>query len=222
MSRARQIGNMWFDVNRNHQKATVEQLELLAVAENISLDDLLDEGLNQGDVVMRSRQALGEGVIPPEVLERKRVARQLAAHQPNCRICSQFNWECDGSITRHHFVPRWMMIMLENYVSYAARSKCTIPICVGRHRDLHLRGDTETPKSIAEFMTDDERKFAQKMLDELQEQHPKVFDLILGGDDSTYEHILIRDYVQGRFRSAASRKEAEEQITKWGLFQAIG
>lgn len=217
MSRARQIGGLWFDIQRNHEKATSEQLELLAAAENIPLDDLLDEGLRQGEVVIRLRQALGEGVIPAEVLERRRAAKEAAKHQPKCRICSTFDWECDGSITRHHFVPRWMMLLLENYVAYAARSKCTIPVCVGRHRDLHLRGDQDTPKSIAQFMTDDERKFAQKMLDELKVQHPLVFDLILGGDDSSYEYVLLRDYMVGNFRKSSSNKEAEIQSEKWGL-----
>lgn len=222
MSRARVVGNLWFDVHKNHQKATPEQLDLLAAAENIETDDLLDEGLSQGDCIIRLREALGEGVIPPEVLERKRVAREAARHQPGCRICTTLDLECEGRITRHHFIPRWMMLMLENYVAYASRSKCTIPICVGRHRDLHLRGDKFTPKSIAQFMTDDERKFAQKMLDEFKEQHPNVFDLILGGDESNYEYVLIRDYSTGTFRKAADRTEREVQTEKWGLFQAIG
>lgn len=217
MSRAREIGGLWFDVQKNHEKATSEQLELLAAAENIPLDDLLDEGARQGEIIVRLRQALGEGVIPQEVLERRRAAKEAAKHQPQCRICSEFGWDCDGSITRHHFVPRWMMLQLENYVAYAARSKCTIPVCVGRHRDLHLRGDTDTPKSIAQFMTNDERKFAQKMLDELREQHPHVFDLILGGDESTYEYVLLRDYMHGRFREAVGHAVSADQIQKWGL-----
>ncbi len=221
MSRAREIGGLWFDVQKNHEKATSSQLELLAAAENIPLDDLLDEGLRQGEIIMRLREALGEGVIPPEILERKRLAKEAARYQPACRICSTLEWECDGSITRHHFVPRWMMLLLENYVAYAARSKCTIPVCVGRHRDLHLRGDMETPKSIAQFMTDDERKFAQKMLDELKDQHPMVFDLILGGDENAYEYVLLRDYSVGNFRKSTSTKEAEIQIQKWGLALAV-
>ena len=221
MSRAREVGNLWFDVSRNHEKATSEQLELLAVAENIDLDDLLDEGLSQGEVIMRSRAALGEGAIPPEILERKRAAKEAAKLQPSCRICSTLGAECKENITRHHFIPRWMMLMLENYVSYAARSKCTIPICVEVHRDLHLRND-EMDKSVAQFMTDDERRFAQKMLDEFKEQHPKVFDLILGGDISTYEYVLIRDYSTGAFLKAAPSRERKAQIQKWGLFQATG
>jgi hypothetical protein len=202
MSRARQIGGLWFDRHLASHKATSEQLELLSAAENIPLDDLLDEGLVQKEVAIRLRTALGEGVIPQEVMERRRAAKQLASMQPECRICSAFDWECDGSITRHHFIPRWMMLLLENYQSYAARSKCCIPICVGRHRDLHLRGDAETPKSIAQFLNNNERKFAQKLLDEIREQHPKIFDLISGGDESTYEYVLLRDYQLGRFSTS--------------------
>ena len=222
MSRARQIGGEWFDVRKNGEKATPEQLELLAAAENIPIDDLLDEGLRQADIIIRLRSALGEGVIPAEVLERRRAAKANARRQPVCRICSVLECDCDGSITRHHFMPRWMMLMLENYVSYASRSKCTIPVCVGRHRDLHLRGDDETPKSIAQFLTDDERKFAHKMLTEFKTQHPMVFDLILGGDNSTYEYTLARDYTLGNFRKSTSNKEAEIQNKQWGLAQASG
>jgi hypothetical protein len=203
MSRARQIGGLWFDGRKNNEKATSEQLELLAAAENVALDDLLDEGLKQQEVAIRLRAALGEGVIPPEVLERRRAAKEAAKNEKPCRICSTFGWECEGRSTKHHFVPRWMMLMLDNYTAYAARSKCCVPICVGRHRDLHLRGDTDTPKSIVEFLTDDERRFAHKMLTEFKNQHPLVFDLIAGGDEATYEYQLVRDFMHGRFMEAS-------------------
>lgn len=203
MSRARNIGGLWFDGRRKNEKATASQLQLLAAAEDTTLDDLLDEGLNQKDCAERLRRALGEGVVPPEVLERQRVAREAAARQPICRICDALDTECEGYITRHHFVPRWMMLKLENYQAYAARSKCTIPICVGRHRDLHLDGDTQTPKNIAQFMTDDERAFAQKMLDELFEQIGKStrewMDTSLTRE---YDATLIADYHLGAFRNA--------------------
>lgn len=212
MSRARPIGGLWFDVQRNNEKATAEQLELLAAVENISLDDLLDEGLRQGQVIDRLRAVLNANVIPADVLERRRLAKELAKQQPACRICSTFDWTCEGSITRHHFVPRWMMLNLENYQAYAARSRCTIPICVGRHRDLHLRGDTDTPKSIAQFLMDPERKFAQKLLDELRAQHPVIFDLVAGGDESTYESQLVVDYLHGRFRETSDRKASFGQV----------
>jgi hypothetical protein len=204
MSRARKIGGIWFDVQRKNEKATAKQLELLAAAENTTLDDLLDEGLNQHECALRLRKALGEGVIPPEVLERQRAAKEAARRQPKCRICDALKTECEGSITRHHFVPRWMMLKLENYQAYAARSRCTIPICVGRHRDLHIDGDEQTPKNIAQFMTDRERAFAQKMLDELFDQTGRStrewLDTSLTRD---YDAILIEDYHLGAFRNAS-------------------
>jgi hypothetical protein len=209
MSRYKNIGGLGFDKKASHKKATTSQLELLAAAENTPVDDLLDEGLNQGQVRHRLVSVFHADVIPPEVLERRRMAKEASQNQPECAICTKLGWECDGDITRHHFVPRWMMLLLDNYVSYASRTKCTIPVCMGRHRDLHLRSDDETPKSIAQFLTDDERKFAQKMLDELKEQHPAVFDLIAGGDESTYEYQLIRDYTVGRFREAARQERSD-------------
>lgn len=222
MSRARKIGGLWFDRHEANHKAKAEQLELLAAAENIPLDDLLDEGLRQQDVVVRLRTALGEGVIPQEVLERRRLAKELAKQQPECRICSQLGWTCDGSITRHHFIPRWMMLLLDNYAAYAARSRCCIPVCVGRHRDLHLRADEETPKSIAQFLTVPERRFAQKLLDEIREQHPRVFDLIAGGDESTYEATLVRDYQHGLFSTSRSDTVSVRFNSSQGTALAIG
>jgi hypothetical protein len=214
MSRARPLAGIWFDQKKNHQKATAEQLELLAAVEDTAIDDVLDAGLRQGEVIERLRVALGEGVVPPEVLERRRAAKILAASQPECRICSELGWECEGSITRHHFVPRWLMLQLDNYVSYAARSRCTIPICIGRHRDLHLRNDEETPKSMAQFLNERELTFAQKMLDELREQHPAIFDLISAGDSSTYESVLISDYIHGAFRKASGYAASASQSSQ--------
>lgn len=217
MSRARPLGvdrygnTLWWDRRRDNEKASVEQLELLAAADNILIDDLLDEGLKQGEVLLRLREALGEGVIPAEVLDRRRKAKELAVSQDICRICSEFGWECEGSITRHHFIPRWLMLQLENYQAYAARIRCTIPICIGRHRDLHLRNEIETPKSISQFLNDQERAFAQKMMDELKEQHPAIFDLILAGDGSTYEAILAQDYIHGAFRKASEHSIAQNK-----------
>ncbi len=205
MSRARPIGGLWFDTQQNGKDCKVEHLELLAAAENISVDDLLDESLNQGELIKRLRLALNEGVIPAEVLEQMRARKAEAAMQPQCRICDAFGWACEGSITRHHFIPRWLMLQLENYQAYAPRRTCTIPICIGRHRDLHARDD-ELGKSIAEFLTDDERRFAQKMLEELEEQHPKIFKLLASGDETVYEGQLIRDYLAGNFARITTRR----------------
>ncbi len=112
MSRARPINlfgdQVWFDTQQNGQHCKVAHLELLASAENISIDDLLDESLNQGELIKRLRKALDQGVIPPEILERHRQRKAEAANLPQCRICG-FGIECEGTITRHHFVPRWMI-----------------------------------------------------------------------------------------------------------------
>jgi hypothetical protein len=218
MSRARPVGGIWFDRRRSGEKATSEQLELLAASENILIDDLLDEGLRQGEVLDRLREALGEGVIPPEVLERRRAAKEAAKREPVCRICDANDWVCDGSITRHHFVPRWMMLKLENYQAYAARSKCTIPVCVGRHRDLHLDGDTDTPKSIAQFLTDDERVFAQKMLDELFEQVGKsTHEWLDTSLTREYDARLIEDFHLGAFRNASAHAGPAELEVQQGM-----
>lgn len=209
MSRARPIGGLWFDTQQNGKACKVEHLELLAAAENISVDDLLDASLNQGELIRRLRAALGEGVIPAEVLEKMRARKAEAALLPACRICGTNGWECEGSITRHHFIPRWMMLQLENYQAYAARSRCTIPVCLGRHRDLHARDDL-AGKSIVPYLTDHERAFAQKMLEELEEQHPKVFKLIASGDETVYEGQLVRDYLAGEFTHQADRSAVRD------------
>lgn len=215
MSRARPITlpdgtQLWFDRGASNKKATPDQLAWLAAVEDTPIDTLLDEGLSQGHVLMRLRNVLTPGVIPLDIIERRRKAREEARKQPACRICTTLGFECDGDITRHHFVPRWMMLELENYAAYAARSKCTIPICIGRHRDLHLDDDTETPKSIAQFMTDDERKFAQKMLEELEWQHPSMFKFIRNGAaGKEYERQLIEDFDADLFSKASLTREGE-------------
>jgi hypothetical protein len=190
---------LWFDRAKSNRKATAEQLQTLAAAENVPIDDLLDEGLTQGQVLQRLREAINGNLIPQEVIDRRRAAKELASRHKDCRICTAAGEVCEGDITAHHFVPRWLMLQLENYTAYAARSKCTIPVCVGRHRDLHLRGD-EAAKSIARFMTDDERAFAQKMLEELEEQRPAIMKLIRGGDANAYEAQLVSDFDHGEFR----------------------
>lgn len=195
---------MAFDKKQNARKATADQLQLLAAVENLPIDDILDEGLSQGQVMRRLAESLHGDIIPQEVLERRRAAKENAGRQPVCRICSVLGSKCEGEITRHHFVPRWLMLKLENYAAYAARSKCTIPICIGRHRDLHLSGDLDTPKSIGQFMTDDERAFAQKMLDELKEQvGTSTRDWLEAGDPKwAYEVQLFEDHRNGLFRKA--------------------
>lgn len=201
MSRARpyHVGEdtVWFNVT--DPVATVEQLELLADIEDIPVDDLLDEGLGQRAVLRRLHER--DGLIPQHVLERRR-QRLLEPSEAPCRWCEPRGLSCEGSITRHHYVPRWLMLLLENYQAYAPRVLCTIPICLGRHRDLHLREGM--PKSIVDCLDDRERAFAQRLLDELREQHPAIFELLAGGDENSYEGQLIRDYFSGSFRRCDS------------------
>lgn len=201
MSRARSINHNgeihWFDTSTNGAPAKVEKLELLAAVENIDLDDLLDEGLNQGDVITRLREGLGQGAVPAEILERARARREQAQAGRFCRAHPD-NEDCEGRITRHHFVTKWLMKELENYNSYARRDRCTIPLCVGFHRDLHMRRADD--KSIVKYLTDEERHFAHKMLSELEAQHPKIIGLARAGDpEVSYEARLIRDYDEGKF-----------------------
>lgn len=196
----------WFDYKNS--VATLDQLELLADLTGQEIDDLLDAGLSQREVARQLFEF--DGLIPEHVAElrRQRVADQHNA--PACRWCSAHGLECEGRSTRHHYVPRWLMLLLENYQAYAPRSLCTIPICLARHRDLHQRGGPG--KSIVECLTDRERAFAQKMLDELREQHPAVFDLIAGGDANAYEAQLIRDYLDGAFRRAILHEEIQTGV----------
>jgi hypothetical protein len=193
---------VWFD--NKAPVATVQQLELLADVEGVPVDDLLDAGLGQKQVLTRLHEM--EGVIPSHVLERRRQRRLEQLYAPPCRWCGPRGLECEGSSTRHHFVPRWMMLLLENYAAYSARSICTIPICLGRHRDLHQRDGS--PKSIADCLLAREKAFAQKLIDELREQHPAVFELLAGGDGDSYEGQLIADYFAGRFRATATAEHA--------------
>jgi hypothetical protein len=209
---------VWFD---QKAPASVRQLELLADYEGIELDDLLDEGLSSKQVLFRIRQVAHPELIPEHVLKRRRERERLAGRQPACRICVIHGWECEGRITRHHFVPRWLMLMLENYSSYAARSTCTIPICIGRHRDLHFRDADGNfrEKSIVPYLRDHERQFAQKLILELKEQIPdERWDLLTGGDEYSYEGQLIRDYLRGEFSSAENSYTLEEYA---GLADAL-
>lgn len=216
MSRARSINHdgetIWFDTSVNGAPAKPMQLELLAAVENIEIDDLLDEGLNQGAVIERLRIGLDQGVIPVEVVERQRARREAAQSQRVCRA-HPGNEGCEGRITRHHFVTKWLMKELENYQSYARRDRCTIPLCVGFHRDLHMRNTSN--KSIVEYMTDEERHFAHKMLSELEEQHPKIMNLLRGGDFMiSYEAQLVWDYDHGLFAKENVSEMQQEQVSQ--------
>jgi hypothetical protein len=197
MSRARPIHlpdqTVWVDVTRNSEKASEEQLELLAVVEDVDLDDLLDAVLTQGEVVRRLRLALGQDPIPTDVLERRQKWREARQQQPQCRKCGK-----EGDSTKHHFVPKWILRELRDYASkWADRSKSCIPACIDCHRKLHLREDGR--KSIAEFLSDKERDFAEAALSALAEERPKLLLLIARGDSAIYETQLVRDWISGRF-----------------------
>jgi hypothetical protein len=201
MSRARPFVDpeteetVWFDTDNS--RATVEQLQLLADWEDIDIDDLLDEGLNQKQVLFRLRQRATPDIIPAHVLERRRQREAQKGKYPACRICTLEGDYCPGGVTRHHFVPRWLMLTLKNYQHYAPRTLCTIPICVQTHRDLHRR--TDKWKSIVRYLRYPERRFAHKMLHELEVEHPVIFDLIASGDYHAYESQLIHDFMAGKF-----------------------
>lgn len=196
MSRARPViingVEHWFDTRRNNQKARADQLELLAVVEEIDLDDLLDENLSQGDVLLRIRKALGSDNIPENIEERRLEARRERQKQPECRLCGAI-----GNSTRHHFVNRWIMKELSIYNTFAPKRLCTIPVCIECHRDLHSRSNG--PNHIFDVLTDDEKKTATILLDSLRREHQKIFDLLSEGDDAVYEACLIRDWIRGEF-----------------------
>lgn len=197
MSRSRAItingSQHWFDVKKNHKKATDKQLELLAMAENVDFDELLESNITQGDCILRLRTALGQGIIPHEVLVRRQKWRAERAEQPPCRICRK-----TGDSTRHHFVNKWILKELDGYQrKWADRRENTIPLCIDCHRDLHLRSNG--PVSIAEYLTDKERAFADRAIAQLAEERPKLLILIARGDDSVYEARLIKDWFEGKF-----------------------
>jgi hypothetical protein len=202
MSRARSITyggrTHWFDTSLDGQPAQAEQLELLIDATGVDLDEILDSDLTQGQVKLALHEALHGEVVPPEVLERKRQRKTAQRLRPPCRICG-----VEGKSTKHHFIPRWIMRELENYQTYAPRSICTIPLCVDCHRDLHDRTTDVPGKSIVSYLKPREAALAQRILDDLKEQRPGIFDLIAAGNEYTYEYVLVKDYRAGEFTRLA-------------------
>ncbi len=217
MSRARPVvlggDKIWFDTKLNGQKATDEQIELLALVEQTELDDLLDANLSQGEVIERLRNALGQNAIPDDVLQRRKEWREERHTLPPCR-----NPECgkEGDSTKHHFVNKWILRELEYYaVKWADRSKNTIPLCIHCHRALHLR--IGKIKSIVDWLTQEERAFVEAALTALSEQHPKLLILLARGDDSVYESRLAKDWIEGKFKPT----EPERVIPAKLLEQAV-
>lgn len=203
MSRARPVTlpnneQIWFDVRRNGEEATDEQLELLAVVETLDLDDLLDTVITRGEVLTRLRDALGQNGIPVDVIERRRQWRAQRQLQPACLKCSKA-----GDSTKHHFVNRWILKELADYgQKWADRSKNTIPLCVHCHRLIHQRDDSA--KSIVELLSGEQREFAEDALRALSEERPRLLVLIARGDPGVYETRLVRDWIEGRFGVEAS------------------
>lgn len=198
MSRARYIDlneedRVWFDTRLNGERARTDHLELLALVEDIDLDDLLDGHVTQRDVIHRLRDALGQNTIPDEVFTRReewRAARRIA---PKCRIC-----DAKENSTKHHFINKWILRELKEYAKkWSDRTINTIPICLDCHRDLHMR--TGPAKSIVEYLTSSEREFAYAALDALCEQAPKLALILARGDDSVYESRLLKDFILGLF-----------------------
>src|SRR5688572_18197975 len=110
MSRARPIGDMWFDMKKGSHKPTVEQLELLSVVEDRDFDEFLEiQDITQADVVKRLREALGQ-TIPEDVLLRRQKWREERQLEKACRLCGT-----EGDSTKHHFVNRWILKNLADY-----------------------------------------------------------------------------------------------------------
>lgn len=219
MSRARPIEingeKLWFDTRG--AKATEEQLEILATLHEVGeevddgeeLDDILDADLTQAKVLELLRRALGQGV-PPEVEKKREEWRKQRATAPPCRICGR-----EGDSTKHHFVNKWILKELDKYASrWADRRKNCIPLCITCHRDIHSRSNG--PNSIAEHLTDTEKRFAHRALDAFVTERPAVAWLVIRGDESVYETKLMRDWIDGRFQVDA----AEEQIPAHELLAA--
>lgn len=184
---------LWFDAYDS--EATVEQLEVLAEMEDADIDDLLDERLSTRAVLYRLNH--NSGLIPHEIIEQKRARVQSTQRPLVCRYHDDPD-DCEGAITRHHFVPRWLMLELPDYINYAPRVYCTIPACVGWHRFLHIR-DGDSNKSIAPYLTEAERDIADHLIESLKDVRPVLFDLIAHGDDTSYEWQLIHDWQEGKF-----------------------
>lgn len=197
MSRARSIildgEEHWFDMNQNHRIATDKQLELLSMVEDLDLEDLLESSVTQGDVLKRLRSALGHDTVPIEVIRKRQRWREERRTAPNCRMCEKV-----GDSTRHHFVNRWILRELDSYASkWADRKVNCIPVCIDCHRDLHDRSGPA--KSIADRLSNEEKRFADRALAQLAEERPKLLILIAKGDDSVYEARLVKDWIEGKF-----------------------
>jgi hypothetical protein len=178
--------------------------------EDADIDDLLDERLSTRAVLWRLNH--NSGLIPHAIIEQKK-ARALSTQRP--LVCRNHDDpdDCEGSITRHHFVPRWLMLELPDYIDYAPRSYCTIPACVGWHRFLHLRHNGNGSKSIAPYLTDAEKEIANHLVATLRQERPKLYALIAAGDRTSYEWQLVQDWRRGLFDVPGQKQR--EPFPRW-------
>jgi hypothetical protein len=185
----------WFDV---HGQASIRELELLSEIEDIDLDDLLDANLSSREVLFRLNKA--SELIPPAGLTQDKKRREHKVQEPpTCVICSAEGWKCEGRMTRHHFVPKWIMLELSEYEKWAPRSLCTVWVCAGAHRFLHMRYANGTSKSVAKYLGDEEKRMAHMLMSAFREERPRIYALIAGGDRTSYEWQLVQDYRRGIF-----------------------
>lgn len=183
---------MWFDVKSS--KPTDLQLELLAIVEDADFDDLLDEHLSQVEVHNRLHASLREQKIPAGVLARRDRFRRERNTLPICRICKK-----EGDSTKHHFVNKWILRELEFYTQrWSNRTHNCIPVCIGCHRDLHMRDNG--PVSIAQYLNEKEKAFAEAALAALAQEHPKLLISLARGENQVYEARLAKDWIEGLFR----------------------
>lgn len=203
MSRARDIWvageQVWFDTRLDGEQARLDHLELLALVENLDIDDLLDGHVTQKEVIIRLRNALGQNSIPDEIRARRKQWKEARRVAPKCRICT-----AKHDSTKHHYVNKWILRELPEYGKrWADRTVNTIPVCLKCHRNLHER--TGPAKSIVEYLTTEERDFAWRALDLFCQRHSKMAITIARGDDSVYEARLLKDFIIGLFNPVEER-----------------
>lgn len=198
MSRARPVTigdeQIWFDTAKNGERARPQHLELLALVEDIDIDDLLDEHIVQGTVIQRLRDALGQNAIPESILRRREEWREARHRDEPCRICGEA-----GDSTKHHYVNRWILKELVDYAwKWSPRARNCIPVCLRCHRNLHERQGEA--KSIVPYLNEGEKAFAETALEALSKERPSLLILLARGDDSVYESRLLKDWISGSFR----------------------
>lgn len=186
---------IWFDTAKNGERAKPEHLELLALVEDIDIDDLLDEHIIQGTVIQRLRDALGQNSIPEDILKRREKWREARHLDEPCRICGK-----EGDSTKHHYVNRWILKELVDYAwRWSPRTRNCIPVCLKCHRNLHEREGEA--KSIVPYLDADEKAFAETALEALSKERPALVILLARGDDSVYESRLLKDWINGAFKA---------------------